>query len=49
MGDEIEAAGIRGVVVAIHPATLELLVDDETVHLPNSRVFGGELRVRREI
>lgn len=49
VGDEIEAAGIRGVVVAIHPATIELLVDDETVHLPNSRVFGGELRVRREI
>lgn len=48
VGDEIAVDGVEGVVVAIHPATLEVRVGDETVHVPSSRVLKGQFRVRRD-
>lgn len=46
IGDEIEVDGVRGMIVALHPASVEIVGDDDaTVHLPNSRLTGGALRV----
>ena len=47
VGDEVDVDGVEGIVVDVHPATLELLVGDETVHVPNSRVMRGHVRMRR--
>lgn len=46
VGDDVEFDGIAGRVVNTHPASVELRVGDETVHVPNTRVFNGDLRIR---
>lgn len=46
VGDDIEIDGLAGRIVTIHPASVELAVGDETVHVPNTRLFHGTLRVR---
>jgi hypothetical protein len=39
-GDDLRVAGHEGIVVALHPASVELRTDDGTsVHLANSQVF----------
>jgi hypothetical protein len=47
-GDELTVGEITGVVVALHPATVEL-VDEQgsSVHLTNSQVFRAAPRVQR--
>lgn len=46
LGDELEVDGVRGVVVAMHPASIEVMADDGTsVHLRNSQVFASAPRV----
>ena len=46
VGDTIEVDGTRGRIVVLHPASVELLTEDGiTVHLPNSRLSRGEVRV----
>ena len=38
--------GVAGMVVALHPTSVELLADDgSSVHLANTRLTRGELRV----
>jgi hypothetical protein len=45
-GDELDVDGVHGVVVAMHPASIEVMLDDGTsVHLRNSQVFTSMPRV----
>jgi small-conductance mechanosensitive channel len=47
VGDEIEIDGLSGTVVALHPASVELLAPgDRVVHVPNSRLTRGALQIR---
>jgi hypothetical protein len=47
-GDELEVCGVRGTVVALHPASVEVLTDDGmSVHLTNSQVFRDVPRIQR--
>ena len=46
IGDDVSIDGISGMVVALHPTSVELLADDgSSVHLANTRLTRGELRV----
>lgn len=47
IGDEIEFDGLQGEIVALHPASIELAVDGDAVHVANTRLVRGELRVLR--
>jgi hypothetical protein len=47
VGDQIEVDGVAGRIVALHPASVEVAVDGDSVHLCNTRLSRGELRVRR--
>lgn len=47
VGDRIVVDGTEGTVVAVHPATVELAVGDESVHIANRRLLHGDLRVKR--
>ena len=44
-GDEIEVDGLAGRIVALHPASVEIEVDDGSLHVPNTRLSRGDLRV----
>jgi hypothetical protein len=47
-GDELEVEGIRGTVVALHPASVELETERGVlVHLANSQVFQNVPRIQR--
>jgi hypothetical protein len=47
-GDELAVGDVCGVVVAMHPASVEVLVDSgASVHLANSQVFRDVPRVHR--
>jgi hypothetical protein len=45
VGDRIEVDGITGRIVALHPASVEVTVDGGSLHLPNTRLSQGNLRV----
>ncbi len=46
IGDDISVDGVAGVVVALHPTSIEwLATDGSSVHLANTRLTRGELRV----
>ena len=46
VGDEIEVADLKGTVVAMHPASIEVMTSDGTcVHVRNSQVFEANPRV----
>ena len=45
IGDEIEAGGVTGRIVALHPASVELEVDSGSLHVPNTRLSRADLRV----
>jgi len=48
VGDEVRIGDLVGVVVTLHPASVEI-ADSEgfTVHVPNTKLTGSEVRVRR--
>jgi small-conductance mechanosensitive channel len=47
IGDEIEVGSTAGRIVAMHPASVELVLEDgSSVHLANSLLTKGEMRVR---
>ncbi|MDG1409415.1 MAG: mechanosensitive ion channel [Acidimicrobiales bacterium] len=47
VGDEIEVGSTAGRIVAMHPASVELaLKDGSSLHLANSRLTNGEMKVR---
>lgn len=46
VGDDIEVDGVAGTVSALHPASVELRCGDDIVHLPNTALTRGRLRVR---
>lgn len=49
VGDEIEVGETAGRIVALHPASVELVVEDgSSVHLANSLLTKGEMRVRHQ-
>jgi len=46
VGDTIETDGIRGTIVALHPASVELIDEEGTVtHLPNTRLSRSAVSV----
>jgi hypothetical protein len=46
-GDELAVGDVSGVIVALHPASIELVTEDGTsVHLTNSQVFRAAPRVQ---
>ncbi len=46
-GDYLDAGAAQGIVKALHAATVELHVDDQTtVHVPNHLLLQGPIRVR---
>ena len=45
VGDQIEVDGAAGRIVALHPASVELDVEGVSLHLPNTRLTRGDLRV----
>ena len=47
VGDEIDVDGVAGRIVALHPGSVELDVDGDSVHVPNTRLSRSPLRVRR--
>jgi hypothetical protein len=48
IGDELTVSDVTGVVVALHPATVEVVTKDgASVHLTNSQVFRAAPRVQR--
>ena len=50
VGDTIEIDGTRGRIAVLHPASVELVTDDgASVHLPNSRLSRGEVRVEHPV
>jgi Mechanosensitive ion channel len=47
VGDEINVADVEGTVVAMHPASIEVMLEDGTcVHIPNTQVFAEGPRIR---
>lgn len=47
VGDRLSVAEVDGLIVALHPATVEIELDDgSSVHLANSQVFGALPRTR---
>jgi hypothetical protein len=47
-GDELVVGDVAGVIVTMHPASVEVITEDGTsVHLTNSQVFRGTPRVQR--
>lgn len=46
VGDHIEIDGVAGEIVALHPASVELAGDDGVIHVPNTTVARGPLKVR---
>ena len=46
VGDHIEVNGVAGVVIALHPASVEVGGDDGVIHVPNTTVARGPLKVR---
>jgi hypothetical protein len=47
VGDTIEVDGVVGRIVALHPASVEIESDGATVHVPNTHLSRGALRVHR--
>jgi hypothetical protein len=48
LGDELTVGDVSGVVVALHPATVEVITKDGfSVHLTNSQIFRAAPRVQR--
>jgi hypothetical protein len=45
VGDEIEVDGLSGRIVALHPASVEMELDGASLHVPNTRLSRGDLRV----
>ncbi len=46
VGDVINVDSVSGRIVALHPASVEIAVDDgASVHVPNTRLTQGDLRV----
>ncbi len=45
VGDQIEVDGLMGRIVAMHPASVEIEADGTSVHVPNTRLSRGELRI----
>jgi len=46
VGDLVTIDAIRGRIVALHPASVEIATDDgASVHVPNTRLTQGDLRV----
>lgn len=46
VGDVIEVDGLSGEIVALHPASVELSADDGAIHVPNTRIARGPLKIR---
>ncbi|MDG2025664.1 MAG: mechanosensitive ion channel [Acidimicrobiales bacterium] len=46
VGDVIEVDRLSGEIVALHPASVELPADDGAIHLPNTRIARGPLKIR---
>jgi len=48
VGDVVEIGDLAGTVVMLHPASVEIAESDgSTVHVPNTKLTGSEVRVRR--
>ena len=48
VGDLVAIDAIKGRIVALHPASVEIATDDgASVHVPNTRLTQGDLRVDR--
>ena len=48
LGDDLDVAGVRGTIVWLHPASVEVLTaDGVSVHLTNSQVFREGPRIQR--
>jgi hypothetical protein len=48
IGDDLQVGGVRGTVVGLHPASIEVLTEDGvSVHLANSQVFRDVPRIQR--
>jgi hypothetical protein len=48
IGDEIEVDGISGRIVSLHPGSVEIELDGASLHVPNTRLTRGDLRVRHD-
>jgi hypothetical protein len=48
VGDDIEIDGIEGRIVALHPASVEIELDGASLHVANTRLTRGDLRVRHD-
>ncbi|MEZ5246675.1 MAG: hypothetical protein R2707_16370 [Acidimicrobiales bacterium] len=46
VGDDIEIDGIVGRIVALHPASVEIELEGASLHVANTRLTRGDLRVR---
>ncbi|MDW3220190.1 MAG: hypothetical protein R8F63_16380 [Acidimicrobiales bacterium] len=46
VGDHIEVDGLAGEIVALHPASVELAGSDGVIHVANTTVARGPLKVR---
>jgi hypothetical protein len=46
VGDQIEIDGVAGEIVTMYPASVEIDTGDGSVHIPNTRLSRGTLRVR---
>lgn len=48
VGDRVEVDGIAGRIVALHPASVEIELDGASVHMANTRLTRGDLRVHHD-
>ena len=47
-GDRVEVDGIVGRIVALHPASVEIELDGASLHVANTRLTRGDLRVHHD-
>jgi hypothetical protein len=47
VGDQIEIDDVAGEIITLHPASVEIDTGDGSVHIANTRLSRGTLRVRR--
>ena len=48
VGDRVEVDGIAGRIVALHPASVEIELDGASLHVANTRLTRGDLRVHHD-
>ena len=48
VGDRVEVDGIVGRIVALHPASVEIDLDGASLHVANTRLTRGDLRVHHD-